>query len=92
VQLALVCVLFDVIFYFQTQYTATWGLNVFIFMKQITQLRQLDSPSPSKHGYFVTKALAGVKGVFDYFEMDPKLFPPADQRLTAIYSRDKEYL
>ncbi|XP_021954062.1 anoctamin-1 isoform X3 [Folsomia candida] len=30
--------------------------------------------------------------VTDYFRVDPRIFPPEDQKFTAIYSRDKEYL
>lgn len=28
----------------------------------------------------------------DYFHVDPRIFPPQDQKMTAVYSREKEYL
>lgn len=28
----------------------------------------------------------------DYFRVDPRIFPPKDQKMTAVYSREKEYL
>lgn len=30
--------------------------------------------------------------LLDYFHVDPRLFPPKDQKMTAVYSREKEYL